>query len=292
MATHDQMKSPRGNLTHRGIRDLVVRVAKTADDCELTGYSAQLAYYFFLSLFPALLFLTTLIGYLPMAHHHTVLLGFLGRILPAQAMLLVRRNLESLVHTHKGGLLSFSALFALYSAGNAVIAIAAALNRVFGVHEKRPYWRVWAVAVMLIIALAILLLVAVTLFFFGPWLVTMLATQFGWALVPAVLDVVRWPVILGALIMATALVYHFAPDVRQEWRWVSPGVVFSVSGWLAASALFAFYVDHFGSYNRMYGSIGAVIVLLTWMYLSGLVLLVGGGINAVLAGAHDPSGHR
>ncbi|MDA8389955.1 MAG: YihY/virulence factor BrkB family protein [Gammaproteobacteria bacterium] len=285
MAVRGQMKTPVWTLANLGIKGLVAGVARTVNDCELSGYSAQLAYYFFLSLFPTLLVLTTLLAYLPITRRHGALLAFLGQVLPAQAMRLVSANLETLQYTHKGGLLSFGALFAVYSAGNALIAVSAGLNRTFGVRERRRYWQVWLMAVALIGALAVLLLVATALFFFGPWLLELMAVHLDWTVVPAVLDAIRWPVILGALIEATALVYHFAPDVRQEWHWITPGAVFSVAGWLVSSALFAFYVDHFGSYNRMYGSIGAVIVLLTWMYLSGWLLLVGGGINAVLAAA-------
>lgn len=285
MAARSQTKSPVWTLANLGIKGLVLGVARTVNDCELSGYSAQLAYYFFLSLFPTLLVLTTALTDLPMTRQHGMLFAFLAHMLPAQALRLVSANLATLQHTHKGGLLSFGALFALYSAGNALIAVSAGLNRTFGVPERRPYWRVWLMAMAVTGALSILLLVAATLFFFGPRLVLLMAVDLGWNVAPALLDLIRWPVILGALTEATALIYHFAPDVRQEWHWITPGAVFSVAGWLASSALFAFYVDHFGSYNRMYGSIGAVIVLLTWMYLSGWLLLVGGAINAVLAAA-------
>jgi membrane protein len=93
-------------------------------------------------------------------------------------------------------------------------------------------------------------------------------------------NVLRWPVIVGLLIVAMALVYYLAPDVEQQWQWITPGSIVAVCGWLLASLGFSYYVNHFGSYNATYGSIGAVIVLLTWMYVSGFFVLVGGEINA------------
>jgi membrane protein len=93
-------------------------------------------------------------------------------------------------------------------------------------------------------------------------------------------NVLRWPIIVGFMVVAMALLYYVAPDVEQRWQWITPGSVCAVIGWLLASLGFAFYVNNFGSYNATYGSIGAVIVLLTWMYLSGLFVLIGGEVNA------------
>ncbi len=95
-------------------------------------------------------------------------------------------------------------------------------------------------------------------------------------------NILRWPVILIFLILAMAIIYYFAPDVEQEWKWITPGSVFAVIGWIITSLGFSYYVNHFDSYNKTYGSIGAVIVLLTWMYLTGFFILVGGEINAIL----------
>jgi YihY family inner membrane protein len=136
----------------------------------------------------------------------------------------------------------------------------------------------------------------------APWLIMAVGGLLGYAIGGWVADLVglgrvfeltwnilRWPAIVCLLVVATALVYYFAPDVEQEWKWITPGSACAVLGWLLASLGFAFYVNHFGSYNATYGSIGAVIVLLTWMYVSGLLLLVGGEINAEIEHA-APSG--
>jgi membrane protein len=136
----------------------------------------------------------------------------------------------------------------------------------------------------------------------APWLIMAVGGLLGYAIGGWVADLVglgrvfeltwnilRWPAIVCLLVVATALVYYFAPDVEQEWKWITPGSACAVLGWLLASLGFAFYVNHFGSYNATYGSIGAVIVLLTWMYVTGLFILIGGEINAEIEHA-APSG--
>ena len=280
-------KSPTWTLAHLGARGLVWRVVAGVSGNNLTGYSAQLAYYFFLSLFPLLLFLATLLAYLPVHHRTRTVLAVLGKALPTQALMLVKGDFEGLMHQHQDGLLSFSAAFALYSAGNAITAISAGLNQAYDVREERPYWRVLLMALLLVLALALVFLMAFAIFFFGPIAANAVAGRLGIHLLPIVLDIIRWPILLLAVVLATELLYYFTPNVRQEWRWLTPGSVFAVFGWIASSLLFAFYVNNFGSYNKTYGSIGAVIVLLTWMYLGGLVLLVGGQINSVIKHAAE-----
>lgn len=275
--------APTWTLANLGLWGLVRRVAAAINNNNMTGYSAELAYYFFLSLFPSLLALTALLAYLPIPHRNAVILGLLGRALPKQALALVQGNFRDLLHQQKGGLLSFGIVFALVSASSAVTTVSTALNHAYGIPESRPFWRLWGTALILVLGLALLLLIAITLFFFGPKLVAIAAGAFHWGLLPVALAVIRWPVLLAALIIATALVYHFTPSIHHSWRWLTPGAIVAIAGWIGISALFAFYVNHFGSYNKTYGSIGAVIVLLTWMYLSGLVLLVGGEINAIIA---------
>lgn len=282
MTLHSDRKSPGTALSEIGAWGLLKKVAQGTSDNGLTGFSAQLAYYFFLSLFPFLLFLATLLGFLPIHHRTHAVMGVLARILPKQALTLVKGDFDGLLHQHQDGLLSFSVAFALYSASNAIIAISAGLNQAYAVREERPYWRVFLMALLLVIGLAITLMIGFGIFFFGPLAATFVAGHMGFTLLPIALNIIRWPILLLAVILATAMIYYFAPNVRQQWRWLTPGSVFAVLGWIGVSLLFAFYVNNFGSYNKTYGSIGAVIVLLTWMYLGGLVLLIGGQVNSVI----------
>jgi hypothetical protein len=179
---------------------------------------------------------------------------------------------------------------ALWTSSSALTAIIDSLNRAYDVEEGRPFWKVRLTAIGLTVGLSAFIVVALVLLTFGPQLGGWVADLVGLGRVfELTWNILRWPAIVCLLVVATALVYYFAPDVEQEWKWITPGSACAVLGWLLASLGFAFYVNHFGSYNATYGSIGAVIVLLTWMYVSGLLLLVGGEINAEIEHA-APSG--
>ena len=249
------------------------------DDC--LGRAAQLAYYFLFALFPFFLFLTTLLGYLPIPDLLDRLLEMLGQMLPAEGLRLVQDNIRQLVTGQRGGLLSFGILAALWTSSSALTAIIDSLNRAYDVEEGRPFWKVRLIAMGITIGLSTFIVGALVLLTFGPQLGRWVADLVGLGRVFEVTwNLVRWPVILGLLVVAIALLYYFAPDVEQEWMWITPGSACAVLGWLLASLGFAFYVNRFGSYNATYGSIGAVIVLLTWMYVTGLFILIGGEINA------------
>ena len=209
------------------------------------------------------------------------LLAALAMVLPGEAVTLLQDNIRHLVTEQKGGLLSFGILAALWSSSSAVVAITAALNQAYDVEEGRPWWKVRATALLLTMGLSLFLLIAVALLIFGPQLGGGVASLvgLGWAF-ELTWNILRWPVSAALLIVALALVYYWAPDVEQEWKWITPGAVFAVLATLLTSLGFSLYVSHFGSYNTTYGSLGAVIVFLTWLYLTGLCVLVGGELNA------------
>jgi membrane protein len=273
-----------------GAKELARRVIHEIQKDECLGRASQLAYYFLFALFPFFLFLTTLLGYLPIPDLLDRLLETLGQMLPGEALQLVEDNIRQLVTGRRGGLLSFGILAALWTSSSALTAIIDSLNRAYDVEEGRPFWKVRLTAIGLTVGLSAFIVVALVLLTFGPQLGGWVADLVGLGRVfELTWNILRWPAIVCLLVVATALVYYFAPDVEQEWKWITPGSACAVLGWLLASLGFAFYVNHFGSYNATYGSIGAVIVLLTWMYVSGLLLLVGGEINAEIEHA-APSG--
>jgi membrane protein len=267
-----------GGLGAKGLARRVIHEI-LEDDC--LGRAAQLAYYFLFALFPFFLFLTTLLGYLPIPNLLDRIMEVLAQLLPGDALRLVQENLHQLVTGERGGLLSFGILAALWTSSSALTALIDSLNRAYDVEEGRPFWKVRLIAILLTVGLSVFMVAALVLLTFGPqlgrWVADLmgLGEVFAWAW-----TILRWPVIGGLLIIAIATVYYFGPDVEQEWKWITPGSVFAIIGWLLTSLGFAFYVNHFGSYNATYGTIGAVIVLLTWMYLSGLFILIGGEVNA------------
>jgi membrane protein len=263
------------------VKDLARRVVHEVQEDDCFGRAAQLAYYFLFALFPFFLVLITLLGYLPVPNLMDRLMEMLAQMLPGEALQLVQDNLHELVTSQRGGLLSFGILAALWTPSSAITAIMDSLNRAYDVQEGRPFWKVRGLAILLTIGLSLFIIVSLVLLTFGPQIGGWIADQVGLGRVFQIAwNVLRWPVIVGLIILAMALIYYLAPDVEQRWQWITPGSVVAVLGWLAASLGFSFYVNNFGSYNATYGSIGTVIVLLTWMYVSGFFVLVGGEINA------------
>jgi membrane protein len=264
-----------------GAKELGRRVIHEIQDDDCFGRAAQLAYYLLFALFPFFLFLTTLLGYLPIPNLLDRMMEVLAQVLPGDALRLVQENLHQLVTGERGGLLSFGILAALWTSSSALTAIIDSLNRAYDVEEGRPFWKVRLIAILLTVGLSAFIVVALVLLTFGPqlgrWVADLVGLGQAFALIWTIL---RWPVIVGLLIVAMAMLYYLGPDVEQEWKWITPGSAVAVIGWLLTSLGFAFYVNNFGSYNATYGTIGAVIVLLTWMYLSGLFILIGGELNA------------
>jgi membrane protein len=280
-----------------GVKELARRVVHEIQGDECFGRAAQLAYYFLFALFPFFLFLATLLGYLPIPNLLDRIMEVLAPLLPGEALRLVQDNLHQLVTDQRGGLLSFGILAALWTSSSALTAITDSLNRAYDVEEGRPFWKVRLIAIGLTVGLSAFIVVALVLLTFGPQLGRWVADLMGLGRVFEVTwNITRWPVIVGSLVVAIGVLYYFAPDVEQEWKWVTPGSACAVLGWLLASLGFAFYVNNFGSYNATYGSVGAVIVLLTWMYVTGLIILIGGEINAEIEHAaptgKDPGGKQ
>jgi len=264
-----------------GITELATRVVKEVQEDDCLGGAAQLAYYLLFAVFPFVLFLTALLGYLPIPNLMERLLAALATLLPGDVVNLLQDHVRQLVTEQKGGLLSFGILTALWASSSAVVAIIDALNRAYDVQEGRPWWKVRGVALLLTIGLSLFIVLAMVFLIFGPQLGDLLASLVGLGKVFELLwNILRWPVGVAMLAVAIAIVYYYAPDVEQEWKWITPGAVFAVLATIVVSLGFSLYVSHFGSYNKTYGSIGAVIVFLTWLYLTGLCLLAGGEINA------------
>jgi membrane protein len=269
-----------GDISYKELGKRVL--AKISEDSCAT-YAAAMAYYLLFALFPFFLFLTTLIGFLPIHGLMDHVLAAMQRFLPGEAFALVGDNVKALFTNKKGGLLSLGFVLALWTSSSTVTSAMEIMNRLYRVKEGRPFWKVRLVAMFLVIVLSILFIVSVVLLMFGPTIGHLIARIAILGSTFTVLwSILIWPVILFLLILATALTYYFTPDVQQKWRWISPGAVIAIPVWIIASFAFSFYVNNFGSYNKTYGSIGAVIVLLLWLYISGFIILVGAEINSVI----------
>ena len=249
------------------------------DNC--LALAAQLAYYFFFALFPALLFMVALASYFPLTTLIDDLFRTMGGFMPPEALQLITDQMIKISNDGETGLLTLGVLLAVSSSSAAMVAIIDTLNKAYDVDEGRPWWKVRLTAIALTICAATFILVAFALVLVGPTLATRLAETMN--LGPAfewTWKIVQWPVLFGLASFGIALVYYFAPDVEQEWVWLTPGAIFATAMWLAASLGFKYYVANWGNYTETYGLIGAVMILLLWFYISGLVLLIGAEMNA------------
>jgi membrane protein len=254
------------------------------DNC--LGLAAQLAFYFLLALFPALLFLVALLGYVPVENALTELLAAVGTVAPRELVELLREQLARVTEGSHASLLTLGIIGAIWSSSAAMVAIIDALNRAYDVTEWRPWWKRRFVAIVLTVALAIFTIVAFALVLIGPSLASWAAAwlRLGPS-VGMVWAVIRWPVMLFCVVLGVDLVYHFAPNRAGRWVWITPGSLLATVLWISTSFAFKLYVVAFVDYAATYGAIGGAIVTMLWFYISGLAILIGAELNGVIEDA-------
>ena len=249
------------------------------DNC--FAMAAQLAYYFFFALFPTLLFLVALASYFPLDTLIDDLFRTVGGLMPPEALQLITDQIIKISGSEDAGLMTLGMLLAVSTSSAAMIAIIDTLNNAYDIEEGRPWWKVRLTAFALTVGVAIFILVSFALIIAGPTLATRLADS--WGLGPIfewTWKILQWPVVFALASTGIGLIYYFAPDAEQDWIWLTPGSIFATTLWLVASLGFKYYVANWGSYTETYGLIGAVMILLLWFYISGLVILVGAEMNA------------
>jgi membrane protein len=253
-----------------------------ASEDNLTTPAAAMAYYFFFSMFPMVLFSFALASMFPAAQGlQQWVLAAASRNLPREAYALLSGIVQGLLGKPRSGLLSVGAVLTLWTASSAFGAVVVGLNRAYRATEYRPWWRLRIEAIGLTIALSLLMVVAFLLGPFGGRLVEIVISVFG-PFAGAVALVLRWAITIGSVILVVAAIYYWCPAVKRDWQWIRPGAVLFTLGFAGTSAAFSYYVEHFGAYDATYGSLGGVIILLFWMYLLALFLLLGGELNAFL----------
>ncbi|WML42971.1 YihY/virulence factor BrkB family protein [Neobacillus sp. PS3-40] len=249
------------------------------EEDDLPGLSAQLAYFFLLSLFPLLIFLFTLLPYLPIQHQD--ILGVIRGFAPSETMNLIEKNLIDIMKHRHGGLLSFGVIGTIWSASNGLSAIVSAFNKAYNVKESRSFIVSRGMAVLLTIGMLIVIIVAIVLPVFGKGIGLFLFSQFGFSKQFLILwSTLRWLVSAVILFLIFTALYWIAPNIKLKCRSAFPGAGFSTVGWIASSLALSFYVSNFSNYSIAYGSIGAIIVLMIWLYITAFIIILGGEINA------------
>ena len=270
-------------MRNLGFLELGKRSVKAYLKDDMMTYAAALAFRMLFALFPFIIFLVALLGFLNIPGFFEWLLSQMQTVLPQQAMGRVEEVVGQVRDQGRGGLLSFGIIVALWSASIGVRSLMNGLNAAYDVEEERPAWKLYPLSIFYTIVLAAMTIVAAGLMFIGPQAIKWLAGQVGMAEAFATVWAwLRWPVTIFLLMLAVAIIYYFGPNVDQPFRFVTPGSVLAVAVWISASLGFSYYVSNFADYGATYGSLGAVIVLLFYFFISAAVLLFGAEVNAQL----------
>lgn len=246
--------------------------------------AAALSYYFVLSLFPALIFLSAVVAFLPVPDLFGQSLSLMGRFLPPDSMGLVRKVLADVITPNRGAFLSFGLLGTLWTASGGFSATIEALNVAYDVEDDRPFWKTRPLAVGLALVTGALLLVALSVMIVGPRFGGWLAGKVHLSIVFVLLwPYIHWSIAIGFTVLAVEVLYFWAPNVKQRFWATLPGAIIAVACWIALSYLLGVYFRHFANFNKTYGTLGAVVALMTWLYWTGFAMLVGAELNSELA---------
>ncbi|MBP1990051.1 YihY/virulence factor BrkB family protein [Paenibacillus eucommiae] len=250
-------------------------------DDEVPAMGAQLTYYLILSFFPFLIFLIAVLSFTDFEAREFI--DGMARVMPDMSSNTILNVYEEIQNSRSGSILSIGLIAALWSASNGVNAVIKALNKAYDVEETRPFWKVRGLSVLFTIVLAVVITLCFLMLVFGRIIGESL---YKFAHLPGSFEVIwtftQFLIPLAIMVIVFVMLYLFTPNLRLKFKEVLPGAVFATVGWVVTSVLFSFYVNNFGSYSKTYGSIGGIIVLLTWLYLSSIIIVLGGEINATL----------
>jgi len=273
-------ESPK-DIPKRGWRDILMRVKRQMSEDRLSIVAAGVAFYALLAVFPALIALVALYGLAFDPKQVSDQVAALGGVLPPQAADILLGQLQDLTGTRRGalGLGAIGGLaLALWSASAGVRTLMEALNVAYDEEEKRGFLSFYGTALLLTLAAILGAIVAILAVVALPIVVKFLGLG---SLLEGLISLARWPIVAAAMMLGFAVIYRYGPS-REEprWSWVSAGAVVATLLWIAGSALFSLYVTKFGNYNETYGSVGAIVILLTWFLLTAYAILIGAEVNA------------
>jgi membrane protein len=260
-------------------------------DTDIFSRAAQVAFYFSFSLFPLLFFLISLFALVLETTDglKAELFTYIRQIMPSSAFELVRKTLEEIIESSSGGKLTIGLAITLWSASAGIDSVRIALNEVYGLRETRWWWRTKLQSLLITLLLIVLVALVLGIVFYG-WQAAQISLAYIGLQVtsPLVLVSIQWISILLVMLFACEVIYNLLPNFKKHrWEWITPGSIVAILLWLLLTRGFRLYLEYFNSYNKAYGSLGAVIILMLWLYLTGIVIMVGGVINAVLRDMRD-----
>lgn len=275
------MKKKSKGFLRKNVIFLVMFIKKIGDD-DIFALGAQLAYYMVLSFIPFLMFLMTLVGF---SHLNSdAVLNLLSNVMPTEAFNLIQSTVIEIVDREQTGLLWISIALAIWVSSSGFKAVIKGLNKAYGVKETRSYIKLKLISMIYTILLALIVIATLFLFVFGDvigdfFIKVLEHPEF----IYYIWNMLRYVVVILIMILFFMFLYNATPCVRLGWLEVIPGAVITTLGWISISYIFAYYVNNFSNYSRLYGSLGAVFMFMTWMFITSMILILGGEINAVLA---------
>jgi len=261
--------------------ELLKRAAKGAWDDDILDLAAQQAYYFFFALFPAILFAFAIASFFPLESLINDTVAMMSRFAPKAVIDIITDQMREMSNRNSGGILTFAFLVTIWSSSGAMVSIITTLNAAYDVTESRPWWKTRLIAVALTMGIGFFVLASMFLVIAGPTVAQTVAARlhlgpaFEWTWL-----ILQWPLVFVLVASAIGLIYYFAPDVEQDWVWITPGSVLATGLWLIISLALKFYYQAVPNASTSYGAIGGIMVLMLWFYCSGIALLLGAEMNA------------
>ena len=270
----------------KSIRELYRRYVED----EVPAYSAEMAYYFLLAVFPFLIFLITVIGYLPVSGDD--ILRPLANLLPSESYHVLRDTAEQVIRSRNLRLMSFGFVSMLWAASSGMGAVMRGINKALCEKDTRPFWVAVPLSILFTILVTLLILFYFILLIFGRQIGDFLLRiglrweyWKGW-------NVIRYAVAIFLMIAVFVILYRYSPCKKIRWRNAMPGAVFTAVGWLLVSLVFSYYVNRFWNLSLVYGSLGGIIALMVWLFISAQLILLGGEVNAMLIFGYKDKGKK
>jgi membrane protein len=252
---------------------------------DLAGKASGVAFNFLMAIFPSVIFLFTLIPYIPVPGLEIQIMDYLKQIMPASIYIVAAETIQDIIAKPRGGLLSFGFIFTWFAALNGTLAIIESFNKMYKTHEKRGFIRKRMVAGVLIFLLAIVLLSSIILLIVGQVVIDYLhhhTTIFSDGNTLLMVNILRYGTVMLSFFFSISIIYYIAPSIQKKWHFFSVGSFFATGLIIFSTYLFSIYITNFSTYNKLYGSIGTLIGLMLWLYIISIVLLVGFEINAAI----------